>query len=206
MSGRSRAGRVDVVGADGTGLRRAPSDLLADLLAGNRRFVRGQARQHPARPGQNRQRLPRVAVLTCMDGRVPLEAAFDQDVGDLCAIRSAAHVLDRGALGSLELAVTVLGVDLVLVLGHTRCAAVQAAITQVRTGQGPGGVAAYVTAQVAPAVPEAGDDASEPQVVRAHVRRTVASLGRSTWLPQGDRSALAGAVYDLDTGQVALVD
>lgn len=141
-----------------------------------------------------------------MDGRVPLETALDQDVGAVVAIRSGGHALDRAVLGSVELAVTVLKVDAVLVLGHTRCAAVELAIEAVRTGRWPGSVADHVIEQIAPAVRDAGETASVLDVVEAHVRNTVARLRDSVSLPHGDAAAVAGAVYDLDTGRVAGLD
>lgn len=187
--------------AAGSGRR---ADVLAELLAGNRRFVDGTTRHDRRRPGPDR--LPHTAVLSCMDGRVPVESAFDQDAGAICAIRSAGPVLDRSAHGSVELAVTVLGVDLVLVLGHLRCAAVEAAIAAGRTGNRPAGEAAYVTDQIAPAVSEAGEGAGLAEVVRAHVRRTVATLRRPLAPLAGDAPQVAGAVYDLDSGEVTLLD
>jgi carbonic anhydrase len=141
-----------------------------------------------------------------MDGRVPVEAAFDQDVGALAAIRSAGHTLDRAVLGSVDVAVTVLNVNAVLVLGHTDCAAVQETIDALRSGHRPDGAAGHVIEQIAPAVREAGEHAPVDEVMRQHVRRTVERLRRSVHLPHGDTMAVAGAVYDLDTGRVSPLD
>src|SRR6201992_2145270 len=82
---------------------RVPADALADLLAGNRRFVSGRpehghkvAAAAAASGGQQ----PHAVVLGCIDSRVPLEAIFDQTVGSICVVRSGAHVLDRAVFGS----------------------------------------------------------------------------------------------------------
>lgn len=140
-----------------------------------------------------------------MDGRVPVETAFDQEAGAIVAIRSAGHVVDEVLLGSIQLAVTSLGVEVVLVLGHTECAAVATAVTATRGGRRPEGAAGYLVDQIAPAVRDAGAQAPLPEVVRAHVRRTVAQLRSSAHLPQGDPDRVAGAVYDIYTGRVTVV-
>jgi carbonic anhydrase len=190
----------------GSGVRRSPPDTLAALLAGNRRFVENDPRSGPPRPRSDQPGPPLAAVVACMDGRVPVEAAFDQDTGDIVAIRSGGHVLDRAVLGSIEFAVTQLRVGAVLVLGHTGCAAVEAAVAAERTGEGPGGATGYLIEQIAPAVRDAGAEPSVIEVVRAHVRRTVARLRTSTHLPHGDPAALVGAVYELHTGLVEVLD
>jgi carbonic anhydrase len=186
--------------------RQDPPDIFARLLAGNRRFTRDDPRYDRPRPRRGRSRPPFVAVLTCIDGRVPVDAAFDQAPGEICVIRSGAHVLDRAVLGSVALAVTTLRVGAVLVLGHTDCVAVMAATTAVRAGRDPVGAAGYVLEQIAPAVRDVGGTAPALEVVRTHVRRTVAHLRASAHLPWGDPAAVAGGVYHLDTGRVALLD
>lgn len=147
-------------------------------------------------------------MITCLDGRAPVEAAFDQRVGDVAAIRTGGHVLDRAVLASTEFAVQCLGVDVVLVLGHTGCAAVENATAAVRAGEAHrrGGAGRYLTEQVAAAVREAGPAASPADVVRVHVRRTVASLRAAIDPPHGDPEGFAGAVYDHATGRVTPLD
>jgi carbonic anhydrase len=141
-----------------------------------------------------------------MDGRVPLEAAFDQDIGAVVAIRSAAHALDQAVLGSLDLAVTLLRVDAVLVLGHTDCAAAQQAMDAARSGRRGSGPAGHVLEQIAPAVQDAGDGATLQDVVEANVRRVVARLRRVVPLPHDDPAAIVGGVYHLESGRVTMLD
>lgn len=183
--------------------RQRPDRALAELLAGNRRFVDGQPRygHHVAAAravaaGQD----PFAVVLGCMDSRVPLEAVFDQDFGRICVIRSGGHVLDRAVLGSVEFAVTGLDVALVMVLGHRRCGAVRASVDAVRAGTRPPGQLSYLVDEIAP------QPGAEPEaVMRAHVRRTVSELRRHG-VSQGALNSgtvrVVGAVYDLDTGRV----
>src|ERR1700712_2412875 len=108
---------------------------LAELLAGNKRFVGGTPehghRVSSAAAASGNQQ-PHAVVLGCIDSRVPLEAIFDQTFGSICVIRSGAHVLDRAVLGSVDFAVDKLGVPLVMVLGHKRCGAVQGTVEALR--------------------------------------------------------------------------
>lgn len=179
-------------------------DVIAELLAGNERFVKDKPRAERPRP-QHQFRPPIAAIVTCMDGRVPVEAAFDQRVNALVSIRSGGHVVDEVLLGSVAFAVRELGVGAVMVLGHTACAAVETTIASMRTGQRPGGPVGRLVAQIAPAVPEAGKDPALLQVVRAHVRRTVARLRTDAPVPHDDPASVVGAVYDIHTGRVTIV-
>ncbi|MEW1957014.1 carbonic anhydrase [Kineococcus sp. NPDC059986] len=114
------------------------------LQHGNRNWVAGTSEAHSARSPQRRADLvdgqtPFAAVLTCADSRVPAELVFDQGPGDLFVVRTAGHAVDDTVLGSLEYAVSVLAVDLVLVLGHEGCGAVAAAARTVEGGPVPRG-------------------------------------------------------------------
>ena len=105
---------------------------LQFLLEGNRRFA-GFRSLHPH---QDENRLnectggqkPVAAVVTCSDSRVPPEVIFDCGIGDIFIIRTAGTVLDYAAVGSIEYAVDHLNVPLILILGHTSCGAVTAAM------------------------------------------------------------------------------
>ncbi|RZU77451.1 carbonic anhydrase [Micromonospora kangleipakensis] len=196
------------------GAGRSPRSALAELLAGNRRFVSGQpVHGHDvtaAAAVASGDQQPYAVVLGCIDSRVPLEAIFDQTFGSICVIRTGAHVLDRAVLGSIEYVVGQLGVPLVMVLGHERCGAVGSAVETLRTGERPGGSLAYVVDQIAPAVAEVGPDdpRAHPLAVRRHVRRTVAALRADDLLAgpvAAGRVAVVGALYDLATGDVALL-
>ncbi|MEV4657837.1 carbonic anhydrase [Micromonospora sp. NPDC049301] len=191
-----------------------PRAALADLLAGNRRFVSGQpvhGHDVTAAAAASGDQQPYAVVLGCIDSRVPLEAIFDQTFGAICVIRTGGHVLDRAVCGSIEYVVGQLGVPLVMVLGHERCGAVGAAVDALRAGERPGGSLAHLVDEIAPAVIEVGldDPAVHPLAIRRHVRRTVHTLRHDDLLAgpvAAGRVAVVGGLYDLATGEVALLD
>ncbi|GAA2283432.1 beta-carbonic anhydrase CanB [Glycomyces scopariae] len=183
---------------------------LVSLLEGNGRFVAGEprykrditsARQHAL--GQT----PAAAVFTCIDSRVTAESVFDCDFGQLLVVRTAGHVPDRAAVGSLEFAAAELGVSLVIVLGHERCGAINAALHAVEDDTHDPR-SDYLVEQLWQPASQAlaesaeGEDAA-PKALRLQVRRTVADLGRRENL---DGVLVVGAVYDLDTGEVTLIE
>ena len=105
----------------------------AELQAGNRRFVAGN-REYPRQDLARRARLaegqkPHAIVLTCSDSRLPPELIFDQGLGELFVVRTAGAVADSVEIASIEYAIAVLGARLVVVLGHSHCGAVGAAIS-----------------------------------------------------------------------------
>lgn len=183
-----------------------PDEALSALIAGNRRFVSGQ----PLFGHQVRRAVavaadpaPYAVLVGCMDSRVPLEAVFDQDFGTVFAVRSAGHVLDHVALGSVEIAVRAVGVPLVLVLGHRRCAAVATAVTAWRTDRRPQGSVGRVVDDISDSIRATRPDlidALDP-VARQHTARTVGRL-RNTL---GGSARVVGAYYDTDTGIVELI-
>ena len=102
------------------------------LVEGNKRFVSSQM-IHPNISSQTRTELtkgqnPFAVIVSCSDSRVPPEVVFDQGLGDLFVIRTAGEVVDDIALASIEYAVEHLGVKLVVVMGHEKCGAVDAAV------------------------------------------------------------------------------
>jgi carbonic anhydrase len=191
------------------------ADALAELLAGNLRFVSGKpehgheisAAAATASGGQQ----PYAVVIGCIDSRVPLEAIFDQNFGSICVVRSGGTVLDRAVIGSVEFAVTALKVPLVMVLGHERCGAVEASVEAVRSGRHPTGALGYLVDQIIPAVLQTGADHPDAaaRALRAHVAETVRLLHAEDELRtavEDERGIrIVGAVYDLDTGLVELL-
>jgi carbonic anhydrase len=187
-----------------------PADALAELMAGNRRFVSGRpehGHEVSAAAAASGDQVPHAVVVGCIDSRVPLEAIFDQTFGSICVVRSGAHVLDRAVLGSVAFAVTALNVPLIMVLGHVRCGAVASTVQALKSGGRQDGDIGYLVDEIAPAVLAVGLD--DPDVaakaMRAHVGRTVRRLKDATGVPEAiaaGRVSVVGAVYDLDTGWV----
>ena len=191
----------------------SPEEALAELLAGNKRFVSGRpehGHRVSAAAAASGGQQPHAVVLGCIDSRVPLEAIFDQTFGSICVIRSGAHVLDRAVLGSVDFAVDKLGVPLIMVLGHKRCGAVQGTVEALVGGDRPGGDIGYLVGQIAPAVRAVGVDDAEvaEKAMRTHVAHTVDRLregaGVAAAIAAG-RVQIVGAAYDLDTGWVDLL-
>lgn len=109
----------------------APGPVLAELQAGNRRFVAGRAKHPHTEPGRVREtgahgQHPRAVVLACADSRVSPELVFDQGIGDLFTIRVAGNVANEDEAASVEYAAEHLGTSVCVVLGHTGCGAVTA--------------------------------------------------------------------------------
>ena len=113
------------------------------LKEGNGRFVAGKP-EHPGqsieyRAGLTVAQRPTAVVFGCADSRVAAEIIFDQGLGDMFVVRTAGHVIDSAVLGSIEYAVTVLDVPLIVVLGHDSCGAVKATLAALDEGKVPGG-------------------------------------------------------------------
>ena len=191
----------------------SPELALARLQEGNAAFLAGHldishmtaARRVEVATGQH----PFAAILSCADSRVPPEFLFDQGLGDLFPVRVAGAVAEPGAMGSLEYAVGHLGVRLVVVMGHTSCGAVKAAMDTPRPAKLTPTQANLesLLSLIRPALPNAalgGDPWTE--AVRASVEQTRIDLSHhSPVLEELARSGkiwIVGAVYNLASGKV----
>ncbi|AKN15962.1 carbonic anhydrase [Mycobacterium haemophilum] len=184
------------------------------LKEGNERFVAGQP-AHPSQSVEHRASLaaaqkPLAVIFGCADSRVAAELVFDQGLGDMFVVRTAGHVIDSAVLGSIEYAVTVLDVPLVVVLGHDSCGAVTAALTAINEGHLPGGYVRDVVERVAPSILLGRRDGLTrvDEFEERHVHETVAQLmSRSTAIAQrvaAGTLAIVGVTYHLADGRVAL--
>jgi carbonic anhydrase len=186
------------------------------LKEGNERFVSGQV-QHPSQGVEDRARLahgqkPTAVVFGCSDSRVAAEIIFDQGLGDMFVVRTAGHVADSAVLGSIEYAVTVLDVPLVVVLGHDSCGAVKATLSALEDGEVPGGYVRDIVERVTPSIllgRHAGLTRVDEFEAR-HVNETVVQLRvRSAPVAQRiseGRLAIVGLTYHLADGRVVLRD
>lgn len=201
-----------------------PRDVWSQMLEGNRRFVSG-APAHPRQDVERRTELassqhPTAALFGCSDSRLAAEIIFDQGLGDLFVVRNAGQVISDSVIGSLEYAVGVLEVPLIVVLAHDACGAVGAAIDS--TGIDAPTLPAYIWRQIAPIVPSVrrvqrteaaagrGTERVDPELVgREHLRHTVADLLRASELISeavaDGRVAVVGANYRLDDGEAVPV-
>jgi carbonic anhydrase len=190
-----------------------PADCaLHRLLEGNRRYVNAKS-IHPnftaiRRAGVANGQHPFAIVFGCVDSRVPPEIVFDCGLGDLLVIRTAGHVVDNAALGSIEFGVEKLGIPLIVVLGHARCGAVTVSVEAVeRHAETPGQIRTLVEG-IKPAIVQGKKQSGVliNQVVRAHIALTVCGLQTSSGILAQSiargKTKIIGAHYDLDTGVV----
>ncbi len=186
-----------------------PARALDALKEGNKRFRAGTSVQKnllskvkASAAGQ----YPFAVVLSCMDSRVPAEAVFDQSIGDLFSIRVAGNVVNPDNLGSLEYAAKVIGVKLIIVLGHTSCGAVKGAIDNVKLGN-----LTELVAKIQPAVAASGsgtskDHAYVDKVGEQNVRLAMKEIREKSpvlkELLDSGAVRMVGGMYDLETGAV----
>jgi len=182
-------------------------DTWGELVAGNARFAAGRPTHPRQGPAWRRQLVdgqqPFACVLGCADSRVPVELLFDQGLGDLFTVRAVGQVLDDAVVGSIEYAIGHLGVRTVVVLGHSGCGAVRAAIELVGgTGEVTGSVSTVARAIEATvrATPPGPDFLSA--CVRNQVRRIAAELPRRSGMIDTAGPEIIPAVYDLGSGLV----
>jgi carbonic anhydrase len=177
---------------------------LAELLQGNQRFVSDLA-EHPHQSHAYLTQLvqgqhPKVAILTCSDARITPELIFDQGLGDLFDVRVAGNIVDAGVLGSLEYAVEHLHVDLILVLGHQHCGAIQAAMAHQHPHNEVNHILRFLNYSVNHTPNGSEDDVSITNI--NHVLHTLqATPALSHALRQGHLT-LVGGFYHLDSGKV----
>jgi carbonic anhydrase len=191
-----------------------PIAAWKSLKEGNERFVAGQP-EHPSQSVEHRASLtkgqkPTAALFGCGDSRVAAELIFDQGLGDMFVVRTAGHVIDSAVLGSIEFAVTALGVPLIVILGHDSCGAVKATLAALDEGALPGGYVRDVVERVAPSILLGRREGlTRPDEFEArHVIETAAQLlERSTAIAArvaAGELAVVGATYNLAEGRVVL--
>lgn len=198
--------------------KRTPAQAWNEMLRGNERFVAGTPR-HPRQDVERRQEValaqaPDAALFGCSDSRLAAEIIFDKGIGDLFVVRNAGQIISDSVLGSLEYAVGVLEVPLILVLGHDSCGAVLAAIAAEGEDAPtlPPHIAQLIS-KITPAVRRvvtasgADDPASVDalEVGREHLRDTIAELLQSSELISeavaAGTLAVVGANYRLLEGR-----
>ncbi|MFE2521567.1 carbonic anhydrase [Streptomyces mirabilis] len=192
-----------------------PAAAFTRLMEGNKRWVSGHLR-HPDRDPDRRQFVaekqePFGAILSCIDSRVPPELLFDTGLGDLYVMRTGGEAIGPVVTGSVEYGPMTSGTPLIVVLGHQRCGAIEAAYKSIRDGKPlPGNLEAIAKA-LRPAYEQAAHGSGGDPVdsmARAQVTLTAADLRSNQDLaPLVKKGALAvvGAYYSLDTGKVEVL-
>lgn len=192
-----------------------PANALAELLAGNRRFIDGR-RIHPHQNAEHRAAVaegqsPFAVIFGCADSRLAAEIIFDRGLGDLFVVRTAGQTFGPEVLGSIEYAVAVLHTPLVVVLGHSSCGAVTAARDAASSGEKPSGHIGALVEGVLPSVEVAAERGVHDVdgIVDVHIQCTTELLlQRSRTLADAvaaGRCAVVGMSYQLAAGQVRVV-
>ncbi|MBY0287514.1 MAG: carbonic anhydrase [Mycobacteriaceae bacterium] len=194
----------------------SPVTAWKALKEGNERFVAGKP-EHPSQGIEHRASLtaaqkPIAAMFGCGDSRVAAEIIFDQGLGDMFVVRTAGHVIDSAVLGSIEFAVTVLNVPLIVVLGHDSCGAVKATLSAFDDGVVPGGYVRDIVERVMPSILAGRREGLSrvDEFEARHVTETGAQLmARSTAIAdrvEAGSLAIVGLTYQLADGRVVLRD
>jgi carbonic anhydrase len=190
-------------------------EAVKRLLDGNRRYIAGKNSENhrtaKRRSEVSKGQHPFAVIVGCSDSRVPPEILFDQGIGDLFVVRSAGNVIDDIAIGSIEYAVEHLGVQLIMVLGHERCGAVDATLK----GGEVGGKLKSVIDAIRPAVEKAKAKGQASHgcdllcsSVKGNARMVAEKVRKSspvlTEAIENGMLRVAGAYYELDSGVVTL--
>ena len=201
-----------------------PANKAFDRLKrGNRSFVaRAQGNVQAAEATKDlalpQQQDPIAIILGCSDARVPAEIVFDQGPGDLFVIRVAGNIVAPSQLGSIEFAAVEFGTRLVVVLGHTQCGAVNAAMTAIKNPQMESSRSLRtIVGFIRPAVEdliaddtERDEDEFYREAVRANVAASVRDVMHNseilTRMIAEDGMRVVGAEYSLETGEVEFFD
>src|SRR5579863_1606076 len=192
----------------------SPDASLKRLMEGNQRYVGGLALRHDFKHerealagGQN----PYAAILSCADSRIAPEYAFDSGRGDLFVCRVAGNFATEETVASLEYAVAILAVPLILVLGHDACGAVDATIKSLKDDKPlPGHMPSLVTG-LAPSVKAVNGQAGNTldNAIRQNVIDNVAKLKAATPIlaaaAEQNKLKVVGGIYRLKDGKVDIV-
>jgi carbonic anhydrase len=196
-------------------------EAMARLIEGNRRYMQNvrsvdSMLSHSRRDMQGQR--PVAIVLGCSDSRAPAEVVFDQGLGDLFVIRVAGNIVAPSQIGSVEFAAERFGTRLVVVMGHSSCGAIDAALEAITRKAGPASRNLMsIVDRVRPAIESlvSTDLAKDPvrlrrEAVRANVRASVSHLRHGSEiierLAERDGLLVVGTELDLTTGEVSFFD
>ena len=180
---------------------------LQKLQMGNDRFAKMDLKH----PNTNKDRLiqlttgqhPFAAILSCSDSRVPPEIIFDQGLGDVFVIRNAGNVIDEHVMGSIEYAVEHLGVNLVVVLGHQSCGAVDAAMKDEKLSPAIESIKKAI--QPAICLCKTEDKYTSEEVIKTHAKLVTEKILEDKDLSESIKKRgikIIPAYYNLSTGKV----
>lgn len=193
----------------------SPDEALKRLMDGNGRYVANTATNRDLSAGRAARaeaQFPIAGLISCADSRVAPELAFDQGPGDLFVVRVAGNFVDVSGLASIEFGVAVLGIPLLMVLGHSGCGAISATIDVIEQGTELPGHLPELVNSLKPGVERAlAEKPSDPLVAatKAKVAYNVEQLKKATPIVEEAVSSgkvkVVGGVYDIATGKVELI-
>jgi carbonic anhydrase len=195
----------------------SPDTILQRLKAGNKRFTENNVteRDHSkmVRATASGQ-FPKSVVLSCLDSRIPVEDVFDKGIGDMFVARNAGNIVNVDVLGSMEFACKVSGAKLILVMGHSSCGAIKAAIDDVQMGN-----ITAMLAKIKPAIAlsqnfngtkSSKDNSFTDYVGKNNVLNTIENIRKGSQIlkEMENKGAIkmVGAYYDIKTGAVVFLE
>jgi carbonic anhydrase len=187
---------------------KTPDDALAELKAGNERFLNNAFINTDYKNQIEHTKLdqhPHSLILSCLDSRVPPEILFDQGIGNIFVARVAGNIEDNNILGSMEFATKVKGTKLIVVMGHTKCGAVKGAIDNAELGN-----LTQLVNQIKPAITNANSAEEKLDLTaKKNVANTIDDILKNSptvadLVKNGDVK-IVGAYYDLATGKVVFL-
>lgn len=189
-----------------------PKNGLERLKQGNHRYITSTTVCHEdwtaKRSALIQNQAPFAIIVSCSDSRVPPEIIFDQTLGALFVVRVAGNIVDDFAIGSIEYGVSVLGANLILVLGHSNCGAVDAALKGMKFDNHIQSVLSAIQPAVNATKGESGNLLEK--TTKANVRNVKEMLKRSkpvlAKLIENGTLQISGGYYDLESGKVEFLD
>src|SRR5258707_1378932 len=189
----------------------SPDASLELLMSGNKRYIGGDSRRHDFKHerealvgGQN----PYAGILSCADSRIAPEYAFDSGRGDLFVVRVAGNFAEEDGIASLEYTVKFLGTPLLMVLGHEKCGAVDAAIKTVKDGAELPGHLPHLVEHIRPAVKTAMSEPGDllANAIRENVLLNVESLKTASPIlsqyVEDKKVRVVGGIYKLADSRI----
>ncbi len=195
----------------------SPKQVLKILIEGNHRFL-NETRLHRSLNTEIKHTAvtqhPIAVVLACIDSRVPVESIFDMSFGDLFCVRIAGNVINSDILGSIEYACHVVGAKLIVVLGHTRCGAIQSACDNIESGH-----ITQLLDKIKPAIIAEQETSTDRNSSNQQFLKNVTTLNIAQTMQHiydespilrsmidKEEIGLVGSVYDVNTGEARFDD
>lgn len=190
-----------------------PTEAFSLLAQGNKRFINNLKAHRNLLQQVNEtaaQQFPFATILSCIDSRTSAELIFDQGLGDLFSIRIAGNVLNDDILGSMEFATKVAGTKIVVVLGHTNCAAIIGACNTIKIGH-----FTQLVEKIEPAIARETETEQHrngensdfvKNVTQIHVDHTIEQIREKSAiiadLEKEEKIKIVGGLYHVETGKV----